>query len=232
MPDYLGAVGLLFVMFFLVAAATEAILESFRGMLERLGLSWLKADQSLDEAVKMSTEFLPTGSEARGKVAALQDVVKNVRAVAAEKKQAIESLKTKVDAVLPGVKIEDTVMAEVNSLAMQIKEAMDNSERTRVYWLRVISAGIAIVLSYQADIDALRAMIQAYPELFKGIFTFYKIEWVGTKATVTPMGWAGANLGFIVTGIAAASGSSYWHDQLDKVRNLKGVQDQLKRLSS
>lgn len=232
MPDYLGAVGLLFFMFFLVAAATEAILETFRGVLERVGLTWLKSDKSLDDAVKMSTEFLPAGSEARGKVAALQDVVKNVKAVAADKKTAIDTLKSKVDAIATGTKIDDIVMAEVNSLAMQVKEAMDNSERTRVFSLRVISGIIAVLLAYQADIDALRAMIQSYPDLFKGIFTFYKIEGTGTTATVTPQGWAGANLGFILTGIAAASGSSYWHDQLDKVRNLKGMQEQLKKLTT
>lgn len=54
----------------------------------------------------------------------------------------------------------------------------------------------------------------------------------GTSAIVTPRGWAGANLVFILTGSAAASGSSYWHDQLDKVRNLKDVQDQLKKVAS
>ena len=232
MQDYLGAVGLLFFMFFVAAAATEAILEAFRGILERFGVTWLKADKSLDDAVKESTEFLPAGSEARGKVAALQDVVKNIKAVTKEKKDAIQALRTKFDALAPDTKIEDTVMAEVNSLAMHIKDTMDNSERTRIFWLRLISAGIAIVLSYNADIDALRSMIQAYPGLFKGTFTFYKVEGVGTALTVTPLGWAGANLGFILTGIAAASGSSYWHDQLDKVRNLKGVQEQLKKLAS
>ena len=232
MQDYLGAVGLLFFMFFLVAAATEAILETFRGILERFGATWLRAGKSLDEAVKMSTEFLPAGSEARGKIAALQDVVKHINTVTVDKKTAIGILKGKVDAVLPGSKIEESVVAEINSLAMQVKASMDNSERTRIFWLRLISGGIAIFLSYQADVDALRLMIQAYPELFKGTFTFYKIEGSGATAAVTPLGCAGRNLGFILTGIAAASGSSYWHDQLDKVRNLKSVQEQLKRLSS
>lgn len=232
MQDYLGAVGLLFFMFFLVAAATEAILETFRGVLERFGVSWLKANKSLDDAVKMSTEFLPEGSEARGKVAALQDVVKHVNAVAVDKKAAIDALKGKVGAVLSGSKIDETIVAEINSLAMHVKDVMDGSERTRVFWLRVISCGIAIFLSYQADIDALRSMIQAYPELFKGTFTFYRIEGQGATAMVTPLGWSGRNLGSILTGIAAASGSSYWHDQLDKIRNFKSVREQLKKLAS
>ena len=232
MQDYLGAVGLLFFMFFLVAAATEAILETFRGALERVGITWLKADKSLDDAIKMSTEFLPPGSEARGKIVALQDVVKNLNAVAKDKKEAIDELKTKLDAIESGSPIAETLMAEANALAMHVKDAIDNSERVRIFWLRLISGGIAIILSYQADIDALRSMIQAYPELFKGTFTIYKIEGSGATAAVTPLGWAGRNLGFVLTGIAAASGSSYWHDQLDKVRNLKGVQEQLKKLTS
>jgi hypothetical protein len=233
MPDYLGAVGLLFFMFFLVAAATESILELFRGVLERFGLTWLKADKSLEDAVKMGAEFLPPGSEARGKIAALQDVVKDVRAVAADKKVEIADLKAKIDALAPGARIDAFAAAEVNSIALHVKEALDKSERTRVFVLRVLSALIAVYLAYQADLDALRSMIQAYPNLFKGAFgSMYEVTVQGEVAKVVSLGWAGNNVGLILTGVAAAGGSSYWHDKLDNIRNLKGAQEQLKKLTS
>lgn len=222
MPDYLGAVGLLFFMFFLVAAATEAILETFRGLLERGGLTWFKADKSLDDAIKISTEFLPEGSEARGKINAIKEVVDNVKAIAAETRTKATNLKTEVDGIAAGTAVSDDLVLKINSLGAQIRDVMINSERKRVFWLRIISIAIAIILSYQADIDALRTMIQAYPALFDNMFGFYKSD----------DGWAKYHVGFIMTGIAAASGSSYWHDQLDKIRNLKYLQDRAKNITS
>jgi hypothetical protein len=35
---------------------------------------------------------------------------------------------------------------------------------------------------------------------------------------------------FVLRGLAAAAGSSYWHDKLSKVRNLKAASEQAKKL--
>lgn len=36
----------------------------------------------------------------------------------------------------------------------------------------------------------------------------------------------------VVGGLAASVGSLYWHDQLDKVRNLKGVAQEMRKLAA
>lgn len=210
---YLGAVGLLFMMFFLVAAATEAILETFRGVLERIGLTWLKSNDSFEDAIKLSTEFLPSGSEARGKIAALDEAVKKTKKLTDEKKQELETLKKEINGLVANSKIDDALTAKVNLVAMHVKKSLDASERQRVFWLRMISAVIAIILCYMSKFDALNTMLKSYPDLF----VLDSID---------------EHLGIILTGIAAASGSSYWHDKLDKIRNLKNVQDQVRKLAS
>ena len=60
---------------FLVAAATEAVLEVFRGALERVGITWLKGTTSLDDIVKMATVYLKPGTEYQGRIVALWDLV-------------------------------------------------------------------------------------------------------------------------------------------------------------
>jgi hypothetical protein len=109
---------------------------------------------------------------------------------------------------------------------MRAREILDANERRRIFVLRILSIGIAITLCGAVNIDAVRSMIQAYPSLFGGL-SIYKIELINGLTSVTPLGFTAKYLGIAITGIAAASGSSYWHDQLDKVRNLKGLTDQM-----
>lgn len=223
MDDYLGAIGLLFFMFFLVAAATEAILETFRGTLERFGVQFLRSQYSLDDAVKMSTEFLPAGSEAQGKVAAISKLVGDVKTRTKAAKREVEKLKESLKALSPGAV---DYVEKLNQIAIDTRTLLENNERRRIFVLRLISTSIAIGLCYASDIDAIRLMIQSQPTLWKGI-GLYQILVVNGAATAIPANAAVAYLGIIVTGVAAASGSSYWHDQLDKVRNLKGIAGQL-----
>lgn len=231
MQDFIGAVGLLFFIFFVMAAATEAILETIRGLLERFGIKFLKAGISLDDAIRMSTEFLPPGSEAIGKMAALGDAVKKVRNISQEKIAALAALEADIAALGQGTKISDVMTTKINEIAIVVREDLDQNERNRVFLLRIISAGIAILLCYLSNIDAIQSMVQAYPNIF-GKIAFYTIAVSDGKTLVTPNGNFVGYAGIILTGIAAASGSSYWHDKLDKVRNLKNAADQLKRLEA
>lgn len=207
--DFLSAIGVLFFMFFVIAAATEAILETFRGLLERFGFTFLKAEFSLDEAIRLSTEFLPDDAKARGKVVALQQAVARVDRLAS-KKAVLDKLVQAIDT--SNNAIDTGLTTAVNRLTVEIKEELDKNERNRVFVLRLLAAAIGAGLAWLAGIDAVAIMEKAFPGI--------------TQAALLK------ELGWLLTGIAAAGGSSYWHDKLDKVRNLKGLQDELRRLAS
>jgi len=46
-------------MFLVLTAAVEVVLEVFRGILERLGITWAKGKVSLEAALKLAGEFAP-----------------------------------------------------------------------------------------------------------------------------------------------------------------------------
>lgn len=67
MDSLLGALGLLFFMFLVLAAAVEVILEMFRGTLERFGITWAAGKVSLDDALKLAAEFAPNDADVKAK---------------------------------------------------------------------------------------------------------------------------------------------------------------------
>ena len=207
MENFLGAVGLMFFLFFVLAAAVEAILEVFRGILEKLGITWLKGKTTLEDTVKLATEFLPDEAAAKGRIQALASLAKATAKLAQDRLAAIEKIRTNVQqAALP---LAAETVQEINTVAAEVKAKLDNNERLRIFWLRLISAIVGSGLAWYAGFDGIKIVAEAsniglsLPDPF----------------------------GAIVSGIAASSGSSYWHDQLDRVRSLKSASQELRKLT-
>ena len=59
----IGVVGMLFVLFLVVATVSEQILELFRSVLEQVGIKALKGGVSISNAQKRLAEFLPVKSQ-------------------------------------------------------------------------------------------------------------------------------------------------------------------------
>ncbi|HED2783230.1 TPA: hypothetical protein R4Z40_002586 [Klebsiella variicola subsp. variicola] len=57
MEQSLTVLGMLFFMFLVLAAAVEAILEIFRGLLESIGITFLKGKYSVEDAIKLSRDI-------------------------------------------------------------------------------------------------------------------------------------------------------------------------------
>ena len=81
---------------------------------------------------------------------------------------------------------------------------MERDEEKRVFVLRIISAAIGVarrlVRRPQHPADHRRGT-PGHPEV--------------------------AFIGYVLCGLAAAGGSSFWHDQLDRIRNVKQIGQQL-----
>jgi len=59
----IGVVGMLFVLFLVVATVSEQILELFRSVLEQVGIKALKGGVSIFKSQKRLAEFLPVKSQ-------------------------------------------------------------------------------------------------------------------------------------------------------------------------
>lgn len=228
MEKYLGMIGLLFFVFFLVATATEAILEFLRRPLEWLKITPPKPKMSLEEALKLSADFVPNGSTVTAKLDAIQSFVKTAGKSLRDKEESLVKLKKDIAAATTP-ELQTAVSASAVALFSEINELLDRNDDYRIRMLRSISFVFALTICLVTGTNAVDLVIQSNPELLKSILS--NLYNAAQDGKLVPKWWANA-VGFFLTAAAAASGSSYWHDQLDKVRSLKNAQAQLTQLTS
>lgn len=211
MDKLLATLGLMFFLFLVLATAVEVILEVFRGVLEKFGITWTKGKVTLEEALRLSREFAPGNGDLAARLQSVQAVASQVTARAKDEIARLEQIRAGIGAA--GV---DTtaVSTELGRLAGLVKEHLAASERNRVFILRAIAALVGCALVYWADFHVFR--ILAADETARSLLGSLK-------------GLQGELVNVTVGGIAAAAGSSYWHDMLDKVRSAKAAAGALQR---
>ena len=224
MDDFLELVGLAFVIFLVLAAAVEAVMEVLRGFTGKL-IPTLKGAISLDDALKQAQEFAPANGQLQARLNAIKTAADRIGADVSTRftaaQQALDSageVLTGAAGMLSGTKIPEKAAEVTNRIteaADDVAAKISEYERHRILILRLASAVIGIVIAVSAGVDVFQVLSEAggAPSLFARIKDSYFI--------VRDLG-----VGEIITGIAASSGSSYWHDQLDKVRSLKNLQQQ------
>ena len=211
MEEFVKLAGTLVAVFFLVSLATETILESFRGCFALFGIEVLKSKQSLEDALNEVAEFLPADQKNAARFEALVTIVRKAESTATDVQNKLTKLKAELEnAVDPSgkLKIVDREKERLAALAAPIRKKIEASEAKRVFALRIISAVIGIFVSAAAGINV--------------------IELVGAGGG---QGWREA-LSYVIAGLAAAGGSSFWHDQLDRVRSLKQAGESVASLTA
>ena len=215
MESLLTVMGLLFFMFLVLAAAVEVILEVFRGTLGVLGFTWVKGTVSLDEALKLADEFAPDGGELHTKLEAVKasseqlgDVLKDKVAILQEIKEDLKNVTEQEKGVIAG---------RLNAVAAAVNEKLDQHKRNRIFILRSIAAVVGCFLVYETKFYVFVELTKApgAEDILVGLATLEAV-WVNV----------------LVGGLAAAAGSSYWHDKLDKVRSLKSAVQDAKKLTA
>ena len=216
MENLIAQLGLLFFIFLVLAASVEVILEVFRGVLDALGFTWAQGKMSLGEALRFASEFSPNRSELNTKLQAVKSAAQQIPEKTQGRLDALEVLGEKLQAQLSPRALE-LIAAELNALAAVVKTDIESSERRRVFILRLAAALLGCGLVYLVDFYVFRMLANAQ-------------EAQGLLASVNGLQAEWINV--LVGGLAAAAGSSYWHDKLDKVRAIKALIGEGKSLSS
>ncbi|MDH5181303.1 MAG: hypothetical protein OEZ39_00660 [Gammaproteobacteria bacterium] len=214
MESLVALVGVMFFVFLVLATAVEVILETFRGILEWCGFTWAKGKVSLEEALSMAGEFTDGNTLLAAKIQAVETAARQVEKEGGEKLTQLDQLGR--DLAATG-KTSEEIALRLNKIAVSVKERIDISERHRIYILRVITALIGMVLVWKTEFYVFDILAQS-PDAKQYLGTLMKVQapWVN----------------ILVGGFAAAAGSAYWHDKLDKVRKLKVVAKDIRQLKS
>ncbi|MFN0113499.1 MAG: hypothetical protein ACKVPY_02355 [Paracoccaceae bacterium] len=229
LTDLIAVLGMLFALFMIVATVAEQILEALRGLLERVGITLLKGGLTMDEAIKAASEFIPEKSDdpakasALAKVAALKALGKEYPKKLKEKIAEIGKIESDLKAAFAGAggdtDAKETAVATLSEMKAEIAKLTGETERARVWTLRICVAVVSLGICLALTFDAVDIVAMNFPKQFTTLADAYKDS--------GPTGFMHL-LGMVATALAASAGSNYWHDQLDRVRALKSAGAALK----
>jgi hypothetical protein len=124
-------------------------------------------------------------------------------------------------------KVEEIVDTALSATtAAQIVLARTDQQRdeegSRLRWLRAISALIGLYLAYLLQIDAAELLDAAVPGIANVINSVLRLS-AEDLQKLSPIFLSDRDItaGIILTGLAASAGSTFWHDQLDRLQAAK-----------
>lgn len=198
----LGVLGAYFAILLVLSVSVETILEPFSF------LKGLQKQANPDDVLKSIEEWLPEGSGAAAKVIAIQSIAKSTRTDIDNLDRTAKAQVATAVATLTQLGLETKVDLARKEIAIKLstlREKYASTEKQRVTLLRLLSAIIGIMIAFFLHINTF--------EILGSLFSSQI-----TQSLASPAGQYG---GIILTGLAASAGSSYWHDMLGRIRNIK-----------
>jgi hypothetical protein len=206
----LGVLGAYFAILLVLSVSVETILEPFSFF------KGLQKQANPDDVVKAVQEWLPEGSGEAAKVVAIQSIAEKTRVDMAELDRTAKEVASQAVETLKQLGMEeqvDTAKKEIAIKLAALREKYAASQKQRITILRTLSAVIGIAIAFALQINS-----------FDILGSFFSAEVAATLNS--PVGQIG---GIVVTGLAASAGSSFWHDMLGRVRNIKDTVKQVEK---
>lgn len=202
----LGTLGAYFAVMLVLAVAVETIVDPFTAW-----IGVLQKKVSPEEMAKDLQEWLPDkDSRQKASVTAIARFMNQYDKTkdkylkdATEVKAIAEQTASAFGVQLTDV--ESKLTSEVTARFLQIRDQYKIDEQKRVALLRFISAVVGVVVAWILQIDSFELLGALFVKNGVAIFS-------------TPIAHIG---GILLSGLAASAGSSFWHDQLGKVRAVK-----------
>lgn len=209
----LGVLGAYFAILLVLSVSVETLLEPF---------TWfrgLRKQASPDDVLRSVQEWLPEGSDEAVKVIAIQTFASQTRTNMDELKKTVDALRDDAVKALTEMGLEaqvDTVQKDIALKLATLRQKYAGTEKSRITTLRVVSAIVGIAIAWLMQINTFEILSVLFAE-----------EVIASLNTT----WGQVG-GIIVTGLAASAGSSFWHDMLGRVRNLKNLSEQTQKTIS
>ena len=198
----LGILGAYFAVLLVLSVSVETILEPFTS------LPWLRKKLDPDDILKDIKEWLPTGSDLDAQVTAIQSLTTDAKMTEGQLLKGVQDLRQVADDAMESLGPKSKVTQAQKDLALKFASLRRNyalNEKHRITLVRIISAVIGIVIAIMLQIDTFDILGVLFPPQVQLILTQQNAQ-IG---------------GMLITGLAASAGSSFWHDMLGRVRNLK-----------
>ncbi len=209
----LGILGAYFAILLVLSVSVETLLEPF---------TWfrgLRKQASPDDVLRSVQEWLPEGSEEAIKVVAIQTFASQTKTDMEDIDKTVRALRDDAVKALTELGLQEQVNTVQKDIALKLatlRQKHAGIEKSRITALRVISALIGIGIAWVMQINTFEILSVLIPD-----------------DVMTSLGSGiGQVGGIIATGLASSAGSSFWHDMLGRVRNLKNLSEQAGRVIS
>ncbi len=204
----LGILGAYFAILLVLSVSVETILEPFTT------LPWLSKKPNPDDILEDIRTWIPGGSKVEAQAIAVQNLTTEFKTTEAQLESSVKDLKEIADQALEALGPDSRITQAQKELALKLaalRRKYSVSEKQRITILRVVSAVIGIVIAILLKIDTFDILGVLFPPSVQAILTR-----------------EGAQIGgMAITGLSASAGSSFWHDMLGRVRNLKEAVQQI-----
>jgi hypothetical protein len=206
----LGVLGAYFAILLVLSVSVETLLEPF---------TWfrgLRKQASPDDVLASVQEWLPEGSEEAKKVVAIQTFASQTKTDMEVVDKNVRELRDSAVKALTEMGLEaqvNTVQKDIALKLVTLRQRYVSTEKSRITTLRVVSAVIGIAIAFVMQINTFEILGVLFPDDV-------------IASLNTSLGHIG---GIFATGLAASAGSSFWHDMLGRVRNLKNIAQEVNR---
>ena len=207
----LGVLGAYFAILLVLSVSVESILEPFSFF------KGLQKPVNPDDVLKSVQEWLPEGSGEAAKVVAIQTYAEKTKLDLGELDAIAKQVTGQAVETLKQMGYESQVNSAQKEIAIKLatlRERYASSQKQRITILRSLSAVIGIVLALLLQINTFDLLGSLFSEEI-------------LRSLNTPIGHYG---GIVLTGLAASAGSSFWHDMLGRVRNIKDTIKQVEKI--
>ena len=214
----LSTLGAYFTVVLVLSIAVETILDSIKqnAWLMRVAHinEWLgfldvqKRRVSPDQAMRDISYWIPSGSQAELQIAALNNMTREFDIGLDDLTRGADAAFSMANDLVAMTGIPRQTAYTRQQLAQKLyvlRQKFDAEESKRIMRLRRVSAVVGIILALTFRLDTF--------QFLSPMFTNTVQEWLGTSFVRYG--------GMILTGVASSAGSSFWHDQLDRVRAIK-----------
>jgi|Deesub1362A_J573_1020465.scaffolds.fasta_scaffold02386_9 hypothetical protein len=169
----------------------------------KIPLPWLQGKPSPSDVLKEVSQWLPAENNGQ-----------KVRAQIAALNKALRQL-----GEIPIDPQEDVDLAEIVRRVGEATTRHIKNDRDRRAAIRVLAMGLGIGFAFLFQVDTL----QLLAPVSAGLAEFW----------VDRFGLQGAHaLGLIMSGVAASAGSSFWHDQSARLRQLKRAAETARQMGT
>ncbi len=177
--------------YFAMMAVLAVLVEAVIGWF-KIPIPWLQGKPSPSDVLKEVSDWLPEEGNAEKRKAQITALNKALKEIG----------ETPIDPA------KDTDLAEIAKRVGEATTKHIKNDRTRRGFIRILAIGLGVGFAFAFQIDT----IQLLGPLSEASRDF----WVERLTT------DGAYLaGLILSGLAASAGSSFWHDQSSRLRQLK-----------